>query len=204
MVRDTLSFEKALIALMMTGLMTVAGCSTRSKDRSPDWSRNRSAVEQTASVEAMAPGSQTETDALKLFEDFYEDYSYEAIEKGVRKLYAEDAWFGDPFHIVEGIDDIEHYFLVMAEPVKNCAFTVDSIQRSGSDYYARWTMVLESKAAKGEVITTIGMSHMRFNNSGRIIFQQDYWDSSAMLDRLPIVGYWTRMVKDRIEKGLEK
>lgn len=204
MVRGPLSFEKTLMASFLTGLMTVAGCSARSKDRSPEWSRNTSAVERTASIENMASGSVTEKKALKLFNDFYADYSYDAIKAGVRKLYAEEAWFGDPFHIVEGIDDIEHYFLVMAEPVKSCTFTVDSIQRGGSDYFARWTMELESKAAKGEIIKTIGISHVRFNSEGKIVFQQDYWDSSAMLDRLPIVGYWTRMVKDRIEKGLEK
>jgi hypothetical protein len=92
----------------------------------------------------------------------------------------------------------------MAEPVEQCTFTVDSMQRSGSDYFARWTMRLESSAAKGEIIETIGMSHVRYNAEGKIIFQQDYWDTSAMLDRLPVVGFWTRLVKDRIEKGLEK
>lgn len=204
MVRGPLSFKKALIALFLTGLLSVTGCSTRSKDRSPDWSRNTSAVERTASIKTMAPGSETEEKALRLFHDFYEDYSYDAIKAGVRKLYAEEAWFGDPFHIVEGIDELEHYFLVMAEPVERCTFTVDSMQRSGNDYFARWTMELESKAAKGEIIRTIGISNVRFNQEGQVVFQQDYWDSSAMLDRLPVVGYWTRMVKDRIKKGLEK
>lgn len=187
---------------MALGTMTMTGCSTKSKDRSPDWSKNTAIVEQTANIEPM--DDNTEKDALQRFTDFYVEYSYEAIEQGVRDLYAENAWFGDPFHIVEGIDDLEHYFLVMAEPVESCTFSIDSIQKSGIDYYARWTMELESKAAKGELIKTIGISHVRFNAEGKVIFQQDYWDSSAMLDRLPIVGYWTRLVKGRIEKGLEK
>lgn len=180
----------------------MTGCTSKSKDRSPDWNRNTEIVAETESTSPM--DAQTEKEALQRFSDFYLEYSYEAIQSGVRDLYAENAWFGDPFHIVEGIDEIEHYFLVMAEPVEHCSFTVDSIQRSGVDYYARWTMELESKAAKGEMIRTIGISHVRFNEQGKVIFQQDYWDSSAMLDRLPIVGYWTRLVKGRIEKGLEK
>lgn len=180
----------------------MTGCSTQSKDRSPDWSRNTAMVAETASLTAM--DAETEKKALRRFTDFYADYSYDAIKEGVRDLYADDAWFGDPFHIVEGIDDIEHYFLVMAEPVESCTFTVDSIQRSGIDYFARWTMELESKAAKGEQIKTIGISQVRFNPNGKIVFQQDYWDATAMMDRLPVVGYWTRLVKDRIEKGLEK
>lgn len=180
----------------------MSGCSTQSKDRSPDWSKNTAIIEETATIGVM--DAETEKLALQRFEDFYVEYSYDATKAGVRELYAEDAWFGDPFHIVEGIDDLEHYFLVMAEPVESCSFTVDSIQKSGIDYYARWTMELESKAAKGELIRTIGISHVRFNPEGKVVFQQDYWDSSAMLDRLPIVGYWTRLVKSRIEKGLQK
>ncbi|HEY5621416.1 MAG TPA: nuclear transport factor 2 family protein [Pontiella sp.] len=182
----------------------MTGCSTKSKDRSPDWSKHTAALERTASIQTMAPGSAIEKQALEKFKAFYSEYSTDMIREGVRGLYAENAWFGDPFHIVEGIDEIEHYFLVMAEPVQNCSFTVDAIDRSGNDYFARWTMLLESKVARGELIKTIGFSHVRFNEDGKIVFQQDYWDSSALLDRLPVVGYWTRLVKERIEKGIEK
>ncbi len=204
MVRRTLSIEKTLIVSTLAGLIMTTGCTSRSKNRSPDWSKNSAALERIESIPSMTPGSTVEKNALQLFDDFYAEYTAEAIRAGVREVYAEDAWFGDPFHIVEGIDAIEHYFLVMAEPVQECTFTIDSMQRSGKDYYARWTMKLESAVAKGEVIETIGLSHVRYNAEGKVIFQQDYWDTSAMLDRLPVVGFWTRLVKSRLEKGLEK
>jgi hypothetical protein len=204
MVHRSLSFKQTLITIITAGLIFMTGCSTKSKNRSPDWSRNTDAVQRTAVMDLMTPGGAVEERALQRFIDFYRDYSTEAIKAGVREIYADDAWFGDPFHIVQGIEDIEHYFLVMAEPVEKCTFTVDSIQRSENDYFARWTMELESGAAKGEVIKTIGMSHVRFNTGGKVIFQQDYWDTGALLDRLPVVGFWTRQVKDRINEGLEK
>ena len=204
MVRGTLPIREALIASTLLGLIPMTGCTIKSKDRSPDWSKHTAALERTAEVDSMEPGSEIERQALDRFTAFYRDYSTEAIRAGVRDVYADNAWFGDPFHIVEGIDAIEHYFIVMAEPVETCTFTVDSIKRSGIDYFARWTMLLESKVAKGEQIKTIGLSHIRYNRDGKIVFQQDYWDSSAMLDRLPVVGYWTRLVKERIQKGIEK
>lgn len=204
MVRRSLSIRKALIASAGIGVLFMTGCTSKSKNMSPDWSKNTAIVEQTGKMPLMLPGTATEREALERFNAFYAEYSAEAIKAGVRGLYADDAWFGDPFHIVEGIDDIEHYFLVMAEPVEECTFTVDSMQRSGNDYFARWTMVLKSKVVKGPPIETIGISHVRFNPDGKIIFQQDYWDTSAMLDRIPVVGYWTRLVKTRLEKGLEK
>lgn len=199
MVRGTLSLGKTVTAM---ALAAATGCT--SKNRMPDVSANVAALARTESVEPMEPGGAVEQAALKRFDDFYADYSAAAIQAGVREVYAADAWFGDPFHIVEGIDAIEHYFLVMAEPVESCTFAVDSMQRSGKDYYARWTMKLVSKAAKDKPIEAIGMSHVRFNAEGRIVFQQDYWDTSAMFDRLPVVGFWTRLVKGKIAKGLEK
>jgi hypothetical protein len=45
---------------------------------------------------------------------------------------------------------------------------------------------------------------VRFNPERKIIFQQDYRDSSAMLNRLPAVDFRTRLMKDRINKGLEE
>lgn len=202
MVRGTLSFEKALTALSAVGLLMATGCTSKTTWIDPG--KHEAALARTASLDLLEPGSETERAALKRFDDFYAVYSAEAIKENVRNVYAADAWFGDPFHQVQGIDAIEHYFLVMAEPVETCTFTVDSMQRSGIDYYARWTMVLKSKAVKGEPIEAIGFSHVRFDAEGQIIFQQDYWDTSVMFDRIPVVGYWTRLVKSRIEKGLEK
>ena len=204
MVRRSLSNEKALRFMLLTGLIGVTGCSPKSKNLVPDPAVNTDALEQAALIPSMPPGSLIETEALQRFTDFYADYSPEAIREGVRLLYDDKAWFGDPFHVVEGIEDIEHYFVVMAEPVEQCTFRIDSIHRSGDDYFSRWTMELESTAAKGELIKTIGLSHIRFNTDGKVIFQQDYWDTSAMFDRLPVVGYWTRLVKNRITKGLEQ
>ena len=204
MVRCSLSVRQALSLCSTAGILTMTACTSRPEELTPDGSENAAVLTQVSSLPAMKPGSPVETVALQRFRDFYAVYSAEAIRRGIRELYAADAWFGDPFHTVRGIDAIEHYFVVMAEPVEYCTFAVDSIQRSGDDYYARWTMELESSAAKGKRIKTIGLSHVRFNEAGKIVFQQDYWDTSAMLDRLPVVGYWTRLVKTRIAKGIEQ
>ena len=204
MVRSTLFTTQTLIVITLGAAFMSTACTRPSKTGRLDLNEYRTALERTEQKELIAPDSEAERAALERFEEFYAVYSQDAIREGVRDLYADDAWFGDPFHQVEGIDAIEHYFLVMAEPVEECTFTVDDIQRSGMDYYARWTMYLTSKAAPREPIEAIGMSHVRFNADGKILFQQDYWDTSAMLDRLPVVGFWTRLVKSRLEKRFEK
>ncbi len=203
MVYSTLSTLAALgAALALVGL--VSGCRSRPPVMGLNLADYRQALDASAGVAAPIPGSDVEKQALQRFSDFYAVYSTDAIRSGVRKVYAEDAWFGDPFHGVKGIDAIEHYFLVMAEPVESCTFSIDGMQRCDDDFYIRWTMKLVSSVAKHAPIEAIGMSHVRFNPEGLIDFQQDYWDTSVMLDRLPVVGYWTRLVKKRLEKGLEK
>ena len=204
MVRGSLSHGKTLISLCGAGLIMTAGCSTKSKQIGPDIQAYREALQRTEGIAGMPAGSETEREALRRFEDLYLVYSEEAIREKVRGVYAEDAWFGDPYHTVQGIDDIEHYFLAMAEPVEHCTFRIDSMHRAGTDYYAGWTMTLVSKAAGKEPITAIGISHMRFDADGKVVFQQDYWDTSVLLDRLPVVGFWTRLVKGKIIKGVEQ
>jgi len=203
MVRGTLSIWKTLMAACFSGTLIMnTGCSSNSQALGPDLSDYREELARTAGIKTMEAYSQTESEALKRFEDFYAVYSTDAIRKGIRAVYAEEAWFGDPYHTVKGIDAIEHYFLVMAEPVESCTFTIESIRRDGIDYYAHWTMKLVSKVAKDKPVEAIGLSHVRFDQEGKVVFQQDYWDTSAMLDRLPVVGFWTRLVKGRITKGL--
>lgn len=194
----------AVIVLIIVFVAVYSGCCSGDKNMSPDWSKNTDVLKRTDSLPGMEQNSELEKSALKLFADFYAEYSTKSITAGVRSVYADDAWFGDPFQIVEGIDEIEHYFLAMAEPVEECVFDVTSWQRCNNDYYIRWTMTLVSKAAKKERIETIGISHVRYNKEGKIVFQQDYWDTGAMFERMPIVGFWTRFAKKRLEKRLEK
>jgi len=146
-------------------------------------------------------GSEVEKAAVARFIDFYRDYSTAAIRRGVRELYAPDAYFGDPFRSVNGIDEIESYFLKMAEPVITCAFTVTSVSRSDDgEYFIPWVMDLTVQRAPREPFRALGVSHVRFNAAGQVIFQQDYWDSSVLFDRLPVVGGLTQYVKRRMEK----
>ena len=135
------------------------------------------------------------------FTEFYREYSVDTIRRGIREVYAHDAYFGDPFRSVRGIDAIESYFVKMAEPVEKCTFDITSSDRGkAGDYYFRWRMELRLKRSNASPIRALGISHVRFNEQGLVVFQQDYWDSSTLFDRLPVVGGMTRFVKGRLDK----
>lgn len=187
------------VCLLILAVAMTTGCRS-SKPRTYEMNRiYRQELQRTENAVGLPPGSDAEAAAIKLFVDFYREYSTESIKAGVRKLYAEDAYFGDPFHGATGIDDIEEYFLRMAEPVIECTFDVEDWRRADNEYYFRWVMNLAVRPARNKPIEALGFSHVRFNEAGQVVFQQDYWDSSVLFDRLPVVGFFTRLVKRRLD-----
>ena len=55
------------------------------------------------------------------------------------------------------------------------------------------------KVAKGETITTPGITLVRFDRSGRILIHQDYWDSTTgLFEHVPVLGYGIRAIKARL------
>lgn len=201
MVRGSLSTHKTLLGILMFSFLTLIGCS-RSAPLEIDLKRIEQALQRTSTAPAPAPHSDIEAAAFEHFTHFYAEYSADRIASNVRNLYAEDAFFSDPYHLVEGIGEIEAYFIAMAAPAQSCTFKIGKIQRASNEFYCRWTMHLISTAAPNQPIVAQGLTHMRFNASGKIIFHQDYWDTSVLLDRLPVVGFWTQLVKNRILKGM--
>jgi len=186
--------------VILCGFVFLAGCRAPHPDTEGFMRLYDEALakSEAAGQTGLESGSEIEKQAIARFIDFYRVYSTESIRKGVHGVYAEQAFFGDPFKSVEGIDAIETYFLKMAEPVESCTFEVTATDRCGGEYYFRWIMNLKSKAARRE-IKALGVSHVRFDPEGKVIFQQDYWDSSTLFDNLPVVGRMTRWIKHRLE-----
>ena len=136
--------------------------------------------------------------ALARFVDFYKIFSAESILQGVRDLYAPQAYFRDGFREVIGLEAIEAYFVSSTRNVEECLFHIDDVAQNGGDYYFRWRMDLRLKRRPAEIIHAVGMSHVRFDREGRVIFQQDYWDTGALFARLPAIVPLVRWIRTRI------
>jgi hypothetical protein len=66
------------------------------------------------------------------------------------------------------------------------------------NYYVRWIMRLKTKREPRSPIEAVGMTQARFDDSGKVVFQQDYWDGGIVYERVPIVGWWIGKIKERI------
>lgn len=140
--------------------------------------------------------------AVSGFEALYGDLTPENVSANVRKTYAEDAWFNDTIATEEGIEAIEKYLLKTAEGTESVQAKVNDVAVSGSDCYVRWTMVVRAKGlAGGEPVTTEGVSHLRFDREGRIVFHQDFWNPAAgIYEHLPLLGPAIRQVNRLMTK----
>lgn len=139
-----------------------------------------------------------EEKVLRRFRDFYEIFSYEKVNRGLEEIYSQDAYFRDSYKEFKNIVNIKKYFLKNAQIVYTCVFDIHDIVCEKGEYYIRWTMRAKFKSNKYEEITVPGMSHIRFNSQGKVIFHQNYCDSSIIFERFPVIGSVLRWIKSRL------
>ncbi|HEU18166.1 MAG TPA: nuclear transport factor 2 family protein [Deltaproteobacteria bacterium] len=191
--------EKYVIAIGI-GMMLIYSCSYDVSQKGTYMKNYYEALkktdpQQTASLKAE---SDEEKKALNQFRDFYQVFSEEKIRSSVRVLYREDAYFRDGFREVQGIDAIEKYFVSSTEAFLECRFDIQDVSVHDGNYYFRWIMILVLKRNKDDPIEAVGMSHVRFDENGRIIFHQDYWDTGIIYEKVPILGPIITWIRQRV------
>ena len=150
-----------------------------------------------------APGTAAEKQAQERFGEFLKNVGNKAaIEENTSKTYAEGAYLNDTLVTHYGPEEIKAYFLKTAETMTEFKVTIDDVSRSGDDHYFRWTMIFAApRLAKGTPIHSVGMSQVRFNSEGKVVFHQDFWDSGAnIFGQAPVSGGIISTIRKRIAK----
>lgn len=172
--------------------------------QSPNASVARVAEFQRAVTDAkaadLASNSTTEKAAIEAVKAYLSNLSPENVTANTKNVYAEDAYFNDTLKTLRGVTAIEEYLLHTAKTVTSISVEFDDVAKSGSDYYFRWRMDFQApKLSKGEIIRTIGMTQIRFNEEGKVVLHQDYWDSSAgLFEHLPVSNQMINTVRKRL------
>lgn len=177
--------------------LVLAGCSSAPLDVSRDY---RTALTARPGVVFDSPDQGRR--AAQKFAGLYSNLSPQNVNARVRDTYAAEAWFNDTIATEVGIDAIERYLLKTARGADKINATVQDVAVSGSDCYVRWTMEVRTKnLADGKPIVTEGVSQLRFDEHGRIILHQDFWNPSAgIYQHLPLLGPAIRFVNGLIAK----
>lgn len=178
-------------------LLIIVGCAAHPDKEGNGMSKYYRALDNTdpLKTESLGPGTTEEQEAVERFTAFYRVFSVETVREHVRTVYANNAYFRDGYREVEGLDNIEAYFLKSAETVQTATFDIQDVAVHEANYYFRWVMDLTTKRWKDEPVTTVGMSHVRFDRDGRVTFHQDYWDTSVVYEKVPVVGSVIRWIR---------
>ena len=137
---------------------------------------------------------------LARVETLFTDYSEDALAANVEQVYADKVYFRDAFRHLESAAEIREYLIEGLAPLEGEEFVFHKILRSGGDYYIDWTMRLDfKKTPTGTWEESIGMTRMRFNSEGKVIFHQDYWDPTDIVyQRIPIAKQLIAYVKGKM------
>jgi hypothetical protein len=149
-------------------------------------------------IESLRQGSEEEKKAIEKFYDFYKIFSADVIRKSIKGVYAENAYFRDGFREVQGVENLEKYFLSSTETFHECTFDIQDVASHEGNYYYRWVMNLVLKRNKDEKLQAVGMSHVRYDKNGKIIFHQDYWDTGVIFEKIPVLGPIITWIRNRI------
>lgn len=164
---------------------------------------NRTAADVDAYRHQLAKGGARASQAdIDRFTTFLKQIgSADSVRTNTAKVYASDAWLNDTLVTKHGAGEIEAYFLKTCESMKSCQVTIDDVSESGGNYYVRWTMIVSADAlSHGEPVHSIGITQVRFDETGKVVLHQDFWDSgSAFFGRLPVSGGAIGIIRKRLE-----
>ena len=200
MVGLTLPVQQAMMKrIVLTACLALAGEPTQGEAATEMETYEKMARMQTESA-IVPPTADEIAERVGPWIDFVSDMSTQNVRAMVRDVYAEDAYLNDTLKEVRGIDAIESYFLHSVDATERVTAEILDVAESNRDYSLRWVMAITFKRLNDrEPTRSIGMSHLRFNADGKVVYHQDYWDSaSGFYQYVPILGRLIKAIKGRL------
>lgn len=180
----------ALLCLMLLALIMLGGCASRTP--SPYALDYQAAM---AATETQARAA--EPQAIERFLAVYRDLTGAALAERIDAAYQQRLYFNDTLHTFTDRQALSAYLQQTAERVEHIEVHIDRVINDGSDTFVHWQMTTRARAlGKTMHANTIGITHLRFDDSGKVILHQDYWDSTeGLFSQIPFIGpllNWTR------------
>ncbi|PUA18218.1 nuclear transport factor 2 family protein [Glaciimonas sp. PCH181] len=131
---------------------------------------------------------------------FFETLSTVNLEL-IPLVYAQDAWFKDPFNEVTGLPAIKQLFAHMFVQVDGPRFVVTHHMRQDDSAFLTWDFYFRMKRFSAAEQCIRGATHCRFDSEGYVIYHRDYWDAAEELyEKLPVLGGFMRILKRAARK----
>jgi len=178
-----------LIALL---LFAITGCASRADEHSGYSHLYEQAVRDRAGA-ANVPDQ-----AVERFVSLYSPLNGDYIKANLEQVYAERIYFNDTLSTLYEREKLKSHLLKTAERLDYMSLEIQNRWHQGDNVFLQWIMQTRFSILGSERdVRTIGISQLRFNDQGKVIFHQDFWDSSQGLDQqLPIVGGFSRWLRE--------
>jgi len=123
-----------------------------------------------------------------------------ALSDRVNELYADAFYFNDTFRSFSEKLELVEYLEETSERLESSDITFQKTIIDGNDAYLRWVMDMKFSAGGKSIHShSIGMTQLRFNESGQIVLHQDFWDSAhGFYQHLPFVGGLIHWVQNKL------
>lgn len=121
--------------------------------------------------------------------------------KIVYDFYDKDAIFIDPIGSHKGAESLKKYYENMYKNVKLIKFNYNEIVTNGNTHVLLWKMTFATDGFNsGEPITAEGNSHIKFNDTGKVIYHRDYFDMGEFIyEHVPVLGWTIKKVKNKLK-----
>lgn len=138
--------------------------------------------------------------AIENYIEFLDRASEGTIDE-LRNYCAADVHFRDPFNDVHSVDDFIAVMHDSYETLSDVRFDVLETFWSDTGAIIQWHFHFRMKP-DAELETVTGLSEIRANETGKIIAHIDYWDSGERIyARIPVLGFFVRLVRNRVSAG---
>lgn len=138
--------------------------------------------------------------SLQKLVHFFETISRETCSD-LSAVYAEDAYFKDPFNELYGLPAVTKVFQHMFEQVDDPTFKITSSVLQGDTAFICWDFLFRMKRFNSQQQCIRGATHFRFRPDGKVNFHRDYWDAAEELyEKLPLLGCLMRFLKSQARK----
>lgn len=146
-------------------------------------------------------GSDLEVQAIARFTAFFSSLAPDRVQTLAGQTYAADVYFNDTLKSVRGLEALRHYLVESAEAVEECRVQIHETTRTAEgEHLVRWSMMIRFKRFKrGQETWTVGLSHLRFDADGLVVYHQDYWNAAdGLFQHIPVLGWAIAAIKRRL------
>ena len=187
---------------LVAGTALLAGCMSSSAQEGyyPTYreaSLSHATVSPEERLDQLDPAKRT---GIENFMTLFADITQPGLADRIADVYADEIYFNDTLHTFTLRSELSNYLASTAEKLDFYQVNYDDLVVSGENVYIRWTMENQFTVLGNDVeSTTIGITQVRVDENGKVVFHQDFWDSTEGIFRhIPMVGYFIGKAREQI------